>query len=148
MTGERLDRGSVGFCSNGLFVSSDAAPRLLEENQRYLSQLTSLMQEAADDQARSIVVSFTPVTTSNPTEPPSLTSGFLPSGRRLELDQIRHFSHQVKEAKCVRRTLSNTKDCGGFGPDRTESCLFSRTPSCGSSSSHLLLTNLIILSKL
>lgn len=37
--------------------SSDAAPRLLQENQKYLSQLTSLMQEAADDQAKSIVVS-------------------------------------------------------------------------------------------
>ncbi|KAK7919429.1 hypothetical protein WMY93_010713 [Mugilogobius chulae] len=34
---------------------SDAAPRLLQENQKYLSQLTSLMQEAADDQAKSIV---------------------------------------------------------------------------------------------
>lgn len=37
--------------------SSDAAPRLLQENQKYLSQLTSLMQEAADDQTKSIVVS-------------------------------------------------------------------------------------------
>lgn len=36
---------------------SDAAPRLLQENQKYLSQLTSLMQEAADEQAKSIVVS-------------------------------------------------------------------------------------------
>ncbi|XP_030196169.1 inhibitor of nuclear factor kappa-B kinase subunit alpha isoform X2 [Gadus morhua] len=35
---------------------SDAAPRLLQENQRYLSQLTSLMQDAADEQAKSIVV--------------------------------------------------------------------------------------------
>uniref|UniRef100_A0A7N6BS22 Inhibitor of nuclear factor kappa-B kinase subunit alpha n=1 Tax=Anabas testudineus TaxID=64144 RepID=A0A7N6BS22_ANATE len=35
----------------------DAAPRLLQENQKYLSQLTSLMQGAADDQAKSIVVS-------------------------------------------------------------------------------------------
>ncbi|XP_063338618.1 inhibitor of nuclear factor kappa-B kinase subunit alpha-like [Pelmatolapia mariae] len=34
---------------------SDAAPRLLQENQKYLSQLTSLMQEAADEQAKSIV---------------------------------------------------------------------------------------------
>uniref|UniRef100_A0A1A8F6X5 Inhibitor of nuclear factor kappa-B kinase subunit alpha n=1 Tax=Nothobranchius korthausae TaxID=1143690 RepID=A0A1A8F6X5_9TELE len=34
---------------------SDAAPRLLQENQRYLSQLTSLMQEASDEQAKSIV---------------------------------------------------------------------------------------------
>lgn len=38
--------------------SSDAAPRLLQENQRYLSQLTSLMQEAADEQSKSIVVSW------------------------------------------------------------------------------------------
>lgn len=38
-------------------VFSDAAPRLLQENQRYLSQLTSLMQEAADEQSKSIVVS-------------------------------------------------------------------------------------------
>lgn len=38
-------------------VLSDAAPRLLQENQRYLSQLTSLMQEAADEQSKSIVVS-------------------------------------------------------------------------------------------
>uniref|UniRef100_A0AAX7V1Q8 Inhibitor of nuclear factor kappa-B kinase subunit alpha n=1 Tax=Astatotilapia calliptera TaxID=8154 RepID=A0AAX7V1Q8_ASTCA len=37
---------------------SDAAPRLLQENQKYLSQLTSLMQEAADEQANSIVVSL------------------------------------------------------------------------------------------
>lgn len=36
---------------------SDAAPRLLQENQRYISQLTSLMQEAADEQTKSIVVS-------------------------------------------------------------------------------------------
>lgn len=36
---------------------SDAAPRLLQENQKYLTQLTSLMQEAADDQNKSIVVS-------------------------------------------------------------------------------------------
>uniref|UniRef100_A0A8D3ADZ3 Inhibitor of nuclear factor kappa-B kinase subunit alpha n=1 Tax=Scophthalmus maximus TaxID=52904 RepID=A0A8D3ADZ3_SCOMX len=36
---------------------SDAAPRLLQENQKYLSQLTSLMQEAAVDQTNSIVVS-------------------------------------------------------------------------------------------
>ncbi|KAK0146261.1 Inhibitor of nuclear factor kappa-B kinase subunit alpha [Merluccius polli] len=35
---------------------SDAAPRLLQENQRYLSQLTSLMQDAAEEQAKSIVV--------------------------------------------------------------------------------------------
>ncbi|TKS89488.1 Inhibitor of nuclear factor kappa-B kinase subunit alpha [Collichthys lucidus] len=34
---------------------SDAAPRLLQENQKYLTQLTSLMQEAADDQNKSIV---------------------------------------------------------------------------------------------
>ncbi|MEQ2212389.1 hypothetical protein XENOCAPTIV_030057 [Xenoophorus captivus] len=34
---------------------SDAAPRLLQENQKYLSQLTNLMQEAADEQAKSIV---------------------------------------------------------------------------------------------
>ncbi|CAB1311998.1 unnamed protein product [Coregonus sp. 'balchen'] len=34
---------------------SDAAPRLLQENQKYLSQLTSLMQEAADEQSKSIV---------------------------------------------------------------------------------------------
>lgn len=40
-----------------LCASSDAAPRLLQENQRYLSQLTSLMQEAADEQTKSIVVS-------------------------------------------------------------------------------------------
>ena len=40
-----------------LFVVSDAAPRLLQENQKYLCQLTSLMQEAADEQANSIVVS-------------------------------------------------------------------------------------------
>lgn len=39
------------------FPFSDAAPRLLQENQKYLSQLTSLMQEAADEQAKSIVVS-------------------------------------------------------------------------------------------
>uniref|UniRef100_A0A665VR63 Inhibitor of nuclear factor kappa-B kinase subunit alpha n=1 Tax=Echeneis naucrates TaxID=173247 RepID=A0A665VR63_ECHNA len=39
------------------FPLSDAAPRLLQENQKYLSQLTSLMQEAADEQAKSIVVS-------------------------------------------------------------------------------------------
>lgn len=39
------------------FPLSDAAPRLLQENQRYLSQLTSLMQEAADEQTKSIVVS-------------------------------------------------------------------------------------------
>lgn len=38
-------------------VFSDAAPRLLQENQRYLSQLTSLMQEATDEQSKSIVVS-------------------------------------------------------------------------------------------
>uniref|UniRef100_A0A8C8MKX1 Inhibitor of nuclear factor kappa-B kinase subunit alpha n=1 Tax=Oncorhynchus tshawytscha TaxID=74940 RepID=A0A8C8MKX1_ONCTS len=37
---------------------SDAAPRLLQENQKYLSQLTSLMQEAADEQSKSIVVSW------------------------------------------------------------------------------------------
>lgn len=36
---------------------SDGAPRLLQENQKYLSQLTNLMQEAADEQAKSIVVS-------------------------------------------------------------------------------------------
>lgn len=36
---------------------SDAAPRLLQENQKYLSQLTSLMQETADEQTKSIVVS-------------------------------------------------------------------------------------------
>lgn len=36
---------------------SDAAPRLLQENQKYLSQLTSLMQEAAEEQTKSIVVS-------------------------------------------------------------------------------------------
>lgn len=41
-----------------LLPSSDAAPRLLQENQRYLSQLTSLMQEAADEQSKSIVVSW------------------------------------------------------------------------------------------
>lgn len=40
-----------------VFSFSDAAPRLLQENQKYLSQLTSLMQEAADEQAKSIVVS-------------------------------------------------------------------------------------------
>ncbi|XP_034049586.1 inhibitor of nuclear factor kappa-B kinase subunit alpha-like isoform X2 [Thalassophryne amazonica] len=34
---------------------SDAAPRLLQENHKYLSQLTSLMQETADEQAKSIV---------------------------------------------------------------------------------------------
>ncbi|CAB1337936.1 unnamed protein product, partial [Coregonus sp. 'balchen'] len=34
---------------------SDAAPRLLQENQKYLSQLTSLMQEAADEQSKSVV---------------------------------------------------------------------------------------------
>ncbi|KAG8008775.1 Inhibitor of nuclear factor kappa-B kinase subunit alpha, partial [Nibea albiflora] len=34
---------------------SDAAPRLLQENQKYLTQLTSLMQEAADEQTKSIV---------------------------------------------------------------------------------------------
>ncbi|XP_014839470.1 PREDICTED: inhibitor of nuclear factor kappa-B kinase subunit alpha-like [Poecilia mexicana] len=34
---------------------SDGAPRLLQENQKYLSQLTNLMQEAADEQAKSIV---------------------------------------------------------------------------------------------
>ncbi|XP_055780854.1 inhibitor of nuclear factor kappa-B kinase subunit alpha-like isoform X2 [Salvelinus fontinalis] len=34
---------------------SAAAPRLLQENQKYLSQLTSLMQEAADEQSKSIV---------------------------------------------------------------------------------------------
>ncbi|XP_061665847.1 inhibitor of nuclear factor kappa-B kinase subunit alpha-like isoform X1 [Syngnathoides biaculeatus] len=34
---------------------SDAAPRLLQETQKYLSQLTSLMQEAADEQAKSMV---------------------------------------------------------------------------------------------
>lgn len=38
--------------------SSDAAPRLLQENQKYLSQLTSLMQEAADEQSKSVVVSY------------------------------------------------------------------------------------------
>uniref|UniRef100_A0A665VQZ2 Inhibitor of nuclear factor kappa-B kinase subunit alpha n=1 Tax=Echeneis naucrates TaxID=173247 RepID=A0A665VQZ2_ECHNA len=43
------------FCVS--FPLSDAAPRLLQENQKYLSQLTSLMQEAADEQAKSIVVS-------------------------------------------------------------------------------------------
>lgn len=36
---------------------SDAAPRLLQENERYLCQLTSLMQEATDEQTKSIVVS-------------------------------------------------------------------------------------------
>uniref|UniRef100_A0A8C7G7G2 Inhibitor of nuclear factor kappa-B kinase subunit alpha n=1 Tax=Oncorhynchus kisutch TaxID=8019 RepID=A0A8C7G7G2_ONCKI len=41
-----------------LLPSSDAAPRLLQENQKYLSQLTSLMQEAADEQSKSIVVSW------------------------------------------------------------------------------------------
>uniref|UniRef100_A0AAQ4PTD4 Inhibitor of nuclear factor kappa-B kinase subunit alpha n=1 Tax=Gasterosteus aculeatus aculeatus TaxID=481459 RepID=A0AAQ4PTD4_GASAC len=34
---------------------SDAAPRLLQENERYLCQLTSLMQEATDEQTKSIV---------------------------------------------------------------------------------------------
>ncbi|MBN3294933.1 IKKA kinase, partial [Amia calva] len=34
---------------------SDSVPRLLEENQKYLSQLTSLMQETVDDQAKSIM---------------------------------------------------------------------------------------------
>ncbi|XP_061731882.1 inhibitor of nuclear factor kappa-B kinase subunit alpha-like isoform X1 [Nerophis ophidion] len=34
---------------------SDAAPRLLQETHKYLSQLTSLMQEAADEQAHSMV---------------------------------------------------------------------------------------------
>ncbi|XP_051927640.1 inhibitor of nuclear factor kappa-B kinase subunit alpha-like isoform X2 [Hippocampus zosterae] len=34
---------------------SDAAPRLLQETQKYLSQLTSLMQEAVDEQAKSMV---------------------------------------------------------------------------------------------
>uniref|UniRef100_A0A3Q0S2C3 Inhibitor of nuclear factor kappa-B kinase subunit alpha n=1 Tax=Amphilophus citrinellus TaxID=61819 RepID=A0A3Q0S2C3_AMPCI len=43
--------------SASIISSPDAAPRLLQENQRYLSQLTSLMQEAADEQAKSIVVS-------------------------------------------------------------------------------------------
>lgn len=43
--------------SPAVHVLSDAAPRLLQENQRYLSQLTSLMQEAADEQSKSIVVS-------------------------------------------------------------------------------------------
>lgn len=38
---------------------SDAAPRLLQETQKYLSQLTSLMQEAVDEQAKSMVVSHT-----------------------------------------------------------------------------------------
>uniref|UniRef100_A0A8D3D1P6 Inhibitor of nuclear factor kappa-B kinase subunit alpha n=1 Tax=Scophthalmus maximus TaxID=52904 RepID=A0A8D3D1P6_SCOMX len=38
-------------------LPGDAAPRLLQENQKYLSQLTSLMQEAAVDQTNSIVVS-------------------------------------------------------------------------------------------
>lgn len=66
-----LDEGSwwvrVYFTSAGGFMwlnsrfmcfpLSDAAPRLLQENQRYLSQLTSLMQEAADEQTKSIVVS-------------------------------------------------------------------------------------------
>uniref|UniRef100_A0A7N8XL21 Inhibitor of nuclear factor kappa-B kinase subunit alpha n=1 Tax=Mastacembelus armatus TaxID=205130 RepID=A0A7N8XL21_9TELE len=45
------------------FFFSDAAPRLLQENQKYLSQLTSLMQEAADEQAKSIVVSYSVVLT-------------------------------------------------------------------------------------
>uniref|UniRef100_A0A8C6TLZ6 Inhibitor of nuclear factor kappa-B kinase subunit alpha n=1 Tax=Neogobius melanostomus TaxID=47308 RepID=A0A8C6TLZ6_9GOBI len=40
------------------FYILDAAPRLLQENQKYLSQLTSLMQEAADEQAKSMVVSL------------------------------------------------------------------------------------------
>uniref|UniRef100_A0A4W6E3Y2 Inhibitor of nuclear factor kappa-B kinase subunit alpha n=1 Tax=Lates calcarifer TaxID=8187 RepID=A0A4W6E3Y2_LATCA len=45
---------SMGPCVC-VFLLSDAAPRLLQENQKYLSQLTSLMQEAADEQAKSIV---------------------------------------------------------------------------------------------
>uniref|UniRef100_A0A672YFV6 Inhibitor of nuclear factor kappa-B kinase subunit alpha n=1 Tax=Sphaeramia orbicularis TaxID=375764 RepID=A0A672YFV6_9TELE len=39
-------------------LPGDAAPRLLQENQKYLSQLTSLMQEAADEQAKSQVFLF------------------------------------------------------------------------------------------
>uniref|UniRef100_A0A8C2WM69 Inhibitor of nuclear factor kappa-B kinase subunit alpha n=1 Tax=Cyclopterus lumpus TaxID=8103 RepID=A0A8C2WM69_CYCLU len=42
----------------------DAAPRLLQENERYLSQLTSLMHEATDEQTKSIVVRSLVVRTS------------------------------------------------------------------------------------
>ena len=51
-----LDAHRLSVCVCVCSVS-DAAPRLLQENQKYLSQLTSLMQEAADEQAKSIVVS-------------------------------------------------------------------------------------------
>uniref|UniRef100_A0A3Q3EMD0 Inhibitor of nuclear factor kappa-B kinase subunit alpha n=1 Tax=Labrus bergylta TaxID=56723 RepID=A0A3Q3EMD0_9LABR len=50
---------SRSACSlTALVRVDDAAPRLLQENQKYLSQLTSLMQDAADDQTKSIVVSL------------------------------------------------------------------------------------------
>uniref|UniRef100_A0A3Q3VQP5 Inhibitor of nuclear factor kappa-B kinase subunit alpha n=1 Tax=Mola mola TaxID=94237 RepID=A0A3Q3VQP5_MOLML len=44
-------------CDETLCVYSDAAPQLLQENQRYLSQLTSLMKESTDEHTKSIVVS-------------------------------------------------------------------------------------------
>ncbi|KAE8283936.1 Inhibitor of nuclear factor kappa-B kinase subunit alpha [Larimichthys crocea] len=73
---------------------SDAAPRLLQENQKYLTQLTSLMQEAADDQNKSIVVSSL-----------ALFCGERP---RLELDEIRNFNHKVKKEKRVSTVASSS----------------------------------------
>ncbi len=53
-----LSHGKQSVCVCLCVFFSDAAPRLLQENQKYLSQLTSLMQEAADEQTKSIVVSL------------------------------------------------------------------------------------------
>jgi len=40
-----------------LFVFSDSVNHLLEENQRYLSQLTSLLQETTGEKSESIMAS-------------------------------------------------------------------------------------------
>jgi len=40
-----------------LFVFSDSVNHLLEENQRYLSQLTSLLQETTEEKSESIMAS-------------------------------------------------------------------------------------------
>lgn len=39
-----------------LFVFSDSVNNLLEENQRYLSQLTGLLQETTEEKSESIMV--------------------------------------------------------------------------------------------
>lgn len=71
-----------------LFVFRDSVNHLLEENQRYLSQLTSLLQETTEEKSESIMVSafcrfimkfieFAAMT---------LTAFVFHTGSRLELD--------------------------------------------------------------